>query len=740
MDEMLIEFSSDLKEMLSEIEDALMRVDDLVDSGKTASEEDLNEMFRNLHTIKGTCSFFEMNITRNLAHKMEDLLDLFRQGKGILNKQHAQLMFDGVDCLNRIAKGICDNIPETDYEKEATEIKDEILFCIDEIESPEQLKSKKEAPSSQESVSDHFIPKKPQDILPLPDQSDTKADQSAYRSPSLQSNSLNQKFVIEARDKLDISEHAFIEMEQGTDINQQEMIDKARRNIHTLKGNAGFMGFKDIENLTHAMETALEHTIDQVTSINEYQMFYDAIDELRRLCFLVSEGEPYSVNQHLLERLQNYPNSEMHTDSPDNQTDSTQKTKEPQEKTSDAIPPKKNKLAQDAFVRIPVNKLDLMMDLLGEVILVASMVTHHPDIQGLELEGFENTSHQLDLLLRQLQDAAMSLRLIPISNVFQRMKRLIRDFMQETNKQINFVLSGEETEVDKSVAEMLNDPLVHLIRNAADHGLEPTDVRVAAGKSEKGTIHLSAEQAGGELRIIVEDDGYGLNREKILAKAHERGLCDIDEEPDDRTVWSYIFHPGFSTAKEITNISGRGVGMDVVMNNIKNIRGKVTIDSKPGDGTCVTLHIPLTLAILDGMVINISDILYVLPIETVVEILQIQKDQINHSSVDKQFVIRIREDLVPVVCLNQLYNNEIEPEKQLESQVMLVIETDGVQLAMPVDELVGQQQVVIKPLVGHLKNIRAVSGCALLGSGNVAMVLDVGQLHQLHEESLGILN
>jgi len=738
---MLIEFSSDLKEMLSEIEDALMRVDDLVDSGKTASTEDLNEMFRNLHTIKGTCSFFEMNITRNLAHKMEDLLDLFRQGKGILNKQHAQLMFDGVDCLNRIAKGICDNIPETDYEEDANEIKDKILYCIDEIESPGQLVSRNDTPSPKKistapapTATAPVFSKKPQDILPLPDQ---EPDEGTDRSPSIQSNRIGQKFVIEARDKLDISEQVFIDLEHGTDINQQEMIDKARRNIHTLKGNAGFMGFKDIEDLTHAMETALELTIDQVTSINDFQMFYDTIDELRRLCYLVSEGEPYSVNQQLLERLQSYPNGEIQTELPENQTDKTQKPK--QEKTSDASPSKKNKLTQDAFVRIPVNKLDLMMDLLGEVILVASMVTHHPDIQGLEIEGFENTSHQLDLLLRQLQDAAMSLRLIPISNVFQRMKRLIRDFMQETHKQINFVLTGEETEVDKSVAEMLNDPLVHLIRNAADHGLEPTDVRVSVGKSEKGTIHLSAEQAGGELRIVVEDDGYGLNRERILAKARERGLCDPDEEPDDRTVWSYIFHPGFSTAKEITNISGRGVGMDVVMNNIKNIRGKVTIDSNAGEGTCVTLHIPLTLAILDGMVIKISDILYVLPIETVVEILQIQKDQINHSSVDKQFVIRIREDLVPVVFLNQLYNNEMEPEKQLESQVMLVIETDGVQLAMPVDELIGQQQVVIKPLVGHLKNIRAVSGCALLGSGNVAMVLDVGQLHQLHEESLGHL-
>jgi len=734
---MLIEFSSDLKEMLSEIEDALMRVDDLVDSGKTAESEDLNEMFRNLHTIKGTCSFFEMNITRNLAHKMEDLLDLFRQGKGILNKQHAQLMFDGVDCLNKIAKGICENVPEINFENEATVIKDKILLCIDEIESPEQLESEEKSPSSPELSKMESASKEPQEIRPIPAQSDQPSSVSSTISKG---NSINQKFVIEARDKLDIAEQVFIDLEQGTDINQQEMIDKARRNIHTLKGNAGFMGYKGIEDLTHAVETALEQTIDQVTQINDYQLFYDAIDELRKLCFHISEGETCSVNEQLLERLLHFPITDLQTELSANQTDSNLITKKEPKKSSETSTPKKHKSTQDAFVRIPVTKLDLMMDLLGEVILVASMVTHHPDIQGLELEGFENTSHQLDLLLRQLQDAAMSLRLIPISNVFQRMKRLIRDFMQETDKQINFVISGEETEVDKSVAEMLNDPLVHLIRNAADHGLETTEVRLAAGKSEKGTIHLSAEQAGGELRVLVEDDGYGLNRERILAKARERGLCDPDEEPDERTIWSYIFHPGFSTAKEITNISGRGVGMDVVMTNVKNMRGKVTVDSKSGQGSCITLHIPLTLAILDGMVIKISDILYVLPIETVVEILQIQKDQINHSSVDKQFVIRIREDLVPVVFLNQLYNNENTPENQLESQVMLVIETDSIQLAMPVDELIGQQQVVIKPLVGHLKNIRAVSGCALLGSGNVAMVLDVGQLHQLHEDSLGYLN
>jgi two-component system chemotaxis sensor kinase CheA len=736
MDEMLIEFSSDLKEMLSEIEDALMRVDDLVDSGKTADGEDLNEMFRNLHTIKGTCSFFEMNITRNLAHKMEDLLDLFRQGKGSLNKQHAQLMFDGVDCLNKIAKGICENVPETNFENEATRIKDKILLCIDELESPDPLESNI-SPASQAPSTKQSAFKSPQEVLPLPVRSEKPSSVSSAISKG---SSINQKFVIEARDKLDIAEQVFIDLEQGTEINQQEMIDKARRNIHTLKGNAGFMGYKGIEDLTHAVETALEQTIDQVTTIHDYQLFYDAIDELRKLCFHVSEGEICSVNEQLLDQLLHFPITDLQTESSVNQAESNLITKKAPMKASETSTQTKNKSTQEAFVRIPVTKLDLMMDLLGEVILVASMVTHHPDIQGLELEGFENTSHQLDLLLRQLQDAAMSLRLIPISNVFQRMKRLIRDFMQETDKQINFVISGEETEVDKSVAEMLNDPLVHLIRNAADHGLESTEVRLAAGKSEKGTIHLSAEQAGGELRVLVEDDGYGLNRDRILAKARERGLCDPDEEPDERTVWSYIFHPGFSTAKEITNISGRGVGMDVVMTNVKNMRGKVTVDSKAGEGSCITLHIPLTLAILDGMVIKISDILYVLPIETVVEILQIQKDQINHSSVDKQFVIRIREDLVPVVFLNQLYNNEDQPEKQLESQVMLVIETDSVQLAMPVDELVGQQQVVIKPLVGHLKNIRAVSGCALLGSGNVAMVLDVGQLHQLHEDSLGHLN
>ncbi|KPA10789.1 chemotaxis protein CheA [Candidatus Magnetomorum sp. HK-1] len=726
MDEMIIEFSSDLKELLSEIEDALMRVDDLIGSGNITGPEDLNEMFRNLHTIKGTCSFFEMNVTRNLSHKMEDLLDLFRQGLGTMDATHVQLLFDGVDCLKKIAENIQENEPETIFEAEANTIKKKILSCIEKIESPQN--------------SDIVESELPQKVLPLPDPKIHLSEDSSIKVSKTNANKINKmfkKFALEAREKLDISEQVFIDLEHGDVSNQQEMIDKARRNLHTLKGNAGFMGYKGIEDLTHAVETALEQKIDQIDTIADFQIYYDAIDELRRACFIISEGQTYSANPSMINRLYGNSLNEIETvpqiaTNKDTTDSSTPKKTEESAKT---IAPK-NKAPQDAFVRVPVNKLDLLMDLLGEVILVASMVTHHPDLQDLELEGFENTSHQLDLLLRQLQDAAMSLRLIPISNVFQRMKRLIRDFIQETHKKIDFVISGEETEVDKSVAEMLNDPLVHLLRNAADHGLESIEDRLSADKPETGTIRLSASQAGGELRIVVEDDGRGLNRDKILAKARERGLCDNDEEPDDRTVWSYIFHPGFSTAEQITNISGRGVGMDVVMSNVKNMRGKVTVDSNPGKGSCITLHIPLTLAILDGMVIKINQILYVLPIETVVEILQPQKKQINHSAVDRQFVIRIRDDLVPVVFLNQLYDQDNNSEKQLENQVMMVIETDGVQLAMPVDELLGQQQVVIKPLVGHLKNIRAVSGCALLGSGNVAMVLDVGQLHQLHEQNV----
>ena len=729
MDEMIIEFSSDLKEMLSEIEDALMRVDELITSGNPPEEENLNEMFRNLHTIKGTCSFFEMNVTRNLAHKMEDLLDLFRQGKGMMDATHAQLLFDGIDCLKKISENIQEEEnPEAIFEVEANTIKKKILSCIDKIETPQN--SKIEESKSFQVNSRISEPKKQLIEESVPEESKPNA---------LKINKMVEKFILEAREKLDIAEQIFIDLEHSDNLDQQEMLDKARRNLHTLKGNAGFMGYKGVEDLTHAVETALENMIDQVSTISDFQLYYDAIDELRKACFLISEGESYVAKQSILDQLFGNPTSNENVTTKNNSKNkdiklTSQSTKKSEK--SNQVTTSKNKTLQDAFVRVPVNKLDLLMDLLGEVILVASMVTHHPDLQDLELEGFENTSHQLDLLLRQLQDAAMSLRLIPISNVFNRMKRLIRDFIQETNKKIDFIISGEDTEVDKSVAEMLNDPLVHLLRNAADHGLESSNDRLAFGKSEGGTIRLSASQAGGELRVVVEDDGRGLNREKILTKARERGICDYDEEPDDRTVWSYIFQPGFSTAEQVTNISGRGVGMDVVMSNVKNMRGKVTVDSTPGKGSCITLHIPLTLAILDGMVIKINKILYVLPIETVLEILQPQENQISHSAVDKQYVIKIRDDLVPILFLNKLYEQEVDPEKQLNNQVIMVIETDGVQLAMPVDELLGQQQVVIKPLVGHLKNIRAVSGCALLGSGNVAMVLDVGQLHQLHEHNV----
>ncbi|CAN2041806.1 two-component system, chemotaxis family, sensor kinase CheA [Candidatus Magnetomoraceae bacterium gMMP-15] len=723
MDDMIIEFASDMKDLLTHIEEDLMDIDEQVSNKEAPDSEQLNNIFRNLHTIKGTCSFFEMNVTRGLSHKMEDLLDLFRQGRAQIIPEHIQMLFEGIDCLNQICTLTSQRQGEESMKDEAEALKEQIAVILNELKA-----------SSDNVIeiteNNEFTQTNEPEINKPPAQ-----EEEAEKSESALDDDMFVQFGSNADEMLSEAEQILMKLEKDQDIPYSEALNQVKRVFHTLKGNASFLGLKGVESLTHALESAIEELIDSLVRPDGFQVYFNTIDELRKACKRIGSGRfDFIPDSKLIDQLlsgQNLEAADIYSEAEEKQYKAEEPEKSPNQTSKSQSAKKHLNTSQDAFVRVPVSKLDMLMDLLGEVILVAAMITHHPDLKNLELEGFENTAHQMDLLLRQLQDSAMSLRLIPISNVFQRMKRLVRDFVQQTGKKIDLTIVGEDTEVDKSVAELLNDPLVHLLRNSADHGIESVKERKSAGKPLTGHITLTASQSGGEFRIVVVDDGKGLNRSQILAKARERGLCGLKEEPDDRTVWSYIFNPGFSTAEKITNISGRGVGMDVVLTNIKSMRGKVSIDSTAGKGSSVSIHIPLTLAIMDGMVIRVGKVLYVLPVESIIEILQPRENQISRSSINDQYLISIRNELVPVLCLKKFYDQSIEATP-LSARIVLVIETDGHFLALPVDELMGQQQVVIKPLAGHLKEIRAVAGCALLGTGNVAMVLDMSQLYDIY--------
>ncbi len=384
---------------------------------------------------------------------------------------------------------------------------------------------------------------------------------------------------------------------------------------------------------------------------------------------------------------------------------------------------------QGVFLRVQADKVDRLMDLVGELSLGVSEVIHSPDLVGLELSEFEKSAHRLRMIVREIQDTAAELRQVSVGDVFRRMRRMVRELERQTGKKIELVLVGEDTEIDKVVADRLYEPLVHVLRNSADHGLESPTERVAQGKPETGRITLIAAQLGGDIQITVADDGRGLHREKILARARARGLIGINEEPEDQNLWKVIFQPGFSTAETVTNLSGRGVGMDVLNTMMKDLRGRIAVDSKAGDGTRVNLSIPLSLAFLDSLVMRIGRRLYATPVDVVSEVFRPELGQICTVSAGNGVeMIRVREDMVPVCRLQRFYGEDCQALQPLDTLVIVVFKTSFGQIGLPVDEMYDQQQVVMKPLQGQLGSIRASLGCALLGTGEIAVVLDCEEL------------
>jgi two-component system, chemotaxis family, sensor kinase CheA len=381
---------------------------------------------------------------------------------------------------------------------------------------------------------------------------------------------------------------------------------------------------------------------------------------------------------------------------------------------------------ESTTLRVSVSKVDQLINLVGELVITQAMLAqksreldnnaNHPLLAGLA---------DLDRNTRDLQEAVMSIRMIPMSVVFNRFPRMLRDLAAKLGKKVELITQGESTELDKGLVEKITDPLTHLIRNSCDHGIEMPDERRAKGKNETGTITLSATHQGGSILIEVRDDGKGLSREKLLAKAREKGI-DAPDSLSDPEVWNLIFAPGFSTADQVTDVSGRGVGMDVVKKNITALGGTVEIESAEGYGMRVSVRLPLTLAIMDGMSVRVADEVYILPLASVIESFQIKPSDINTMAQGAR-VVKVRDEYMPVVELEQIFQVP-RFEHGASTSIMVVIEADGQRVSLMVDELLGQQQVVIKNLESNYRKVPNVSGATILGDGKVALILDTSSL------------
>jgi two-component system chemotaxis sensor kinase CheA len=580
-------------------------------------------------------------------------------------------------------------------------------------------------------------------------------------------------FVSDATEAIRAIEESLLTLEVDPE-NDHEM-NRLYRGMHTLKGNAGFLELTAIETLAHACEDLVSLVRDKEQSLDAemVNLLLEALDKLRwAMQVLTEEHTPPSPEavRDLVARIaatfearggmhleKDSPAFELFDDDevPPAEVAASRRpggTESPVSlpsraasarpaassrpvsspgpaagaKATSAAAPTRERIE---FLRVDAAKVGSLMDLAGELGLACSAVTRHPDLEGRVLEGFAAAAHRLELLVREIQNDMSSLRLVPVSPVFQRMRRVVRDAAKRTNKEIDFVIRGEDTEVDKVMIDALQDPLIHVLRNAVDHGIEAPEVRVAAGKPRRGRIVLSASHQGGEVKIEVRDDGRGLDRERVLARAKERGLCAADATPSEEEITQFVFLPGFSTKETADALSGRGVGMDVLKTTVEALRGRVGLTSTAGQGSRVAATMPLTLAFVEAMVVRENDRLFALPIEKVFEVSKVDFRNVVESSATRQTMLRVRDTCVPVLWLHTYWDEPQRAPKELDGRVVVLVQTSRGAVAIPVDELIGNQQVMLKPLRGTLSGIRAAAGCGMLRTGDVAIALDCDRLH-----------
>ncbi|MDE7286308.1 MAG: chemotaxis protein CheA, partial [Lachnospiraceae bacterium] len=397
-------------------------------------------------------------------------------------------------------------------------------------------------------------------------------------------------------------------------------------------------------------------------------------------------------------------------------------------------PGKQKKLAKDkpkaekaSFISVNVSKMDQLMELIGELVISESVVLQNPDLKvpGLNLNSFNKAASQLSKISTDLQNVIMSMRMVPLTNTFQKMNRIVFDVSRKLGKDIEFEMVGEHTEVDKNIIEHISDPLMHLVRNAVDHGIETNAERAESGKPDKGKVILSARTEAGKVWISVEDNGKGLDREKILAKARKQGILDdskLDSEYTNKEVYQFITLPGFSTNEQVTEYSGRGVGMDVVVQNIQQIGGTLDIESTPGYGSIMSLKIPLTLAIVDGIVMETGNSSFVMETGVIKEFVRVKEDMMIYEPDGDEYIM-IRGECFPVIRLGRWYGLT-DYAQSIEDGIMLILEVEEKKVCLFVDKLVGEQEIVVKPIPSYIKKVKGLSGCTQLGDGSIALILD----------------
>lgn len=712
--EIILSFISEGNERLDDAEVQMSKLEPgVLDSAK------LNTIFRLFHSLKGSASFLNFDNISNLTHMAETLLSAVIKGTIPLTHESIDLIYGSIDALRKLVHLVAAEFTdENGNEYIANQVVALSAMLAETINTSKQVEAGESA-------------------SPLPEPLSNSIQLSAFINRDMVEN-----YRSECLDLLDRSEKLTLELVNLADRNAA--INEIFRAIHTIKGNSGAFGYVLLESQSMALEELLEQARNGTEVINE--AFATTI--LSRLDYLQSTLNNFQIIE-IGGEISSEPPAVLLDDSEDGsykhigeilvetgalKPEDLKKGLEIQ--NAQISKQEKGTILEEVQrkeIRVDTTKLDKLFDLVGELITAEAIVLNSPDLQGLKLDHFTKSFAGLNKISREIQETTMMIRMIPLEALFQKMTRLVRDLSRKFNKPNNFLISGQDTEMDKNVIEQISDPLVHIIRNALDHGLETPATRLAAGKSEKGTIRLDARYEGSEIWISIQDDGAGLNRERILAKAKERDLLKSDPVTmPDRDVWMLIFEPGFSTADVITDVSGRGVGMDVVKKNLERIRGQVDIETITGQGTNFILKIPLTMAIIDGITVRAGSNFYSIPLGDILEFFQATPAQLNQAEKNEQ-TVNVRGIIMPLVKLGEVFRI---PGANLDptTGIILVVQNKERKACLLIDEVVGNQQIVVKSLSEYLGRVDGISGCSILGDGMVSFIIDTGRLLSLRLE------
>ncbi|MCC2973503.1 chemotaxis protein CheA [Massilia sp. IC2-476] len=695
-------FFDEAEELLAEMERLLLGVD-----VAAPDPEDLNAIFRTAHSVKGGASTFGLTDMSEVTHVLESLLDRIRKGEMALTSNHVDAFLAAKDSLKMQLDG---HRHGASVDQEAVANVRMVLHDLAEglvpqapVVAPSYLTADAKNHHPTEGAHRYKIelpPVEQRDISALVDElglmgrvkvTPLEGGRSAIiitTHESLDDIIAICSFVLDPED-LKIFEAPALTPEQRA-------IEAAERKRIEEQQGYGFFDFDDEAEAGAARE-------DELSDDERGYGFFQPIEQIRAAAGIGSEAAPPPVKE--------------------TRPDPIELSELAAEKKAAA---KKDPHAESSSIRVSVEKVDQLINLIGELVITNAMLEQRSgNLDPMAHERLLNSISQLGRNTRELQEAVMSIRMMPMDFVFSRFPRMVRDLASKLGKKVDFITNGAATELDKGLIERIVDPLTHLVRNSIDHGIEMPAARVAAGKSEAGRLFLSAGHQGGNIVIEVSDDGGGLNRDRILAKASENGLA-VSPNMTDEEVWQLIFAPGFSTAEQVTDVSGRGVGMDVVKRNIASMGGTVDIRSARGFGTTISISLPLTLAILDGMSIRSGDEIYILPLSFVVESLQPTAEDIRDIA-GRGRVLKVRGEYLPLIPLYQMF--DITPRITDPSEgIVVILETEGKKAALFVDELVGQQQVVVKNLEANYRKVAGVSGATILGDGGVALILDVAAL------------